>query len=58
MSVPDIISMISSVGFPIVACIFLGYYIMKRVDKMGEVVDNNTKAIMLLVNELNRGDKE
>lgn len=52
MTGTEIVNLITNVGFPISGCIFLGFYIMKRVDKMGEVVDNNTKAIMLLVSEL------
>lgn len=56
MNSVDIISLVSSLGFPIVMCGGLCWYIVKRQDKMNEVIDNNTKAIMLLVNELD-GDK-
>ena len=52
MSGVDIISLISSVGFPIVACLGMGWYIVKKMDKMSEVVDNNTKALLMIANDL------
>ena len=52
MTTADIISLVSSLGFPICACIALGYYIVKKMDKLTECIDNNTKAIMLLAHQV------
>lgn len=52
MSVADIVQLISSLGFPIVACLCLGWYIVKKMDKMSEVIDNNTKALIMIANDL------
>lgn len=54
-----IITLISSVGFPIVACIGCGWYINKKdtqhkeeVDKFAEALNNNTLVIQKLVDKL------
>ena len=52
MSVADIIQIISSLGFPIVACLGLGWYIVKKMDKMSDVIDNNTKALIMISQDL------
>lgn len=45
-------SSISSVGFPIFACIYMGYYITKiqlsnndTINKLASIVENNTNAL-------------
>lgn len=47
----DIVQLISSLGFPIVGCLALGWYIVKKQDEMQKVIDNNTKALMMLVSK-------
>lgn len=58
MSVADIIQIISSLGFPIVACLGLGWYIVKKMDKMSDVIDNNTKALIMISQDLKDHRKE
>lgn len=59
MDVNVIITLISSVGFPIVACIGCGWYINKKdsqhkeeVDKFADALNNNTLVIQKLVDKL------
>lgn len=54
-----IITLVSSVGFPIVACIGCGWYINKKdtqhkeeVDKFADALNNNTIVIQKLVDKL------
>lgn len=54
-----IITLVSSVGFPIVACIGCGWYINKKdtqhkeeVDKFADALNNNTLVIQKLVDKL------
>lgn len=54
----DIIQAISSVGFPICGCLLMGYFIWKKMEKLEDIVDNNTKAMIALVTELRRGSKD
>lgn len=65
MDVNTIITLISSVGFPIVACIGCGWYINKKdsqhkeeSDKFAEALNNNTLVIQKLVDKLDnlKGD--
>ena len=48
----DIVQLISSLGFPIVACLCLGWYIVKKMDKMSEVIENNTKALIMIAQDI------
>lgn len=59
MDVNVIITLVSSVGFPIVACIGCGWYINKKdtqhkeeVDKFADALNNNTIVIQKLVDKL------
>ena len=67
MTVNEIISIISSVGFPIVACVGLGIYVKKQTDlyredvkdiqrehkeEISEALNNNTLALQKLVDRL------
>lgn len=72
MDVNAIITMIGSLGFPIVACIGMAYFFAKandnyrldmkeaserhknEIDKMSEAINNNTKAIELLIQKLTK----
>lgn len=59
MDVNTIIQIISTLGFPIVCCGFLGWYIVRTTDahksesdKMIEAIHNNTIVIQKLVDKL------
>lgn len=48
----DIITAISTVGFPIVACLGLGYFCYTITNKMLEVIQTNTEALASMKEEL------
>ncbi len=70
MDANTIITMIGSLGFPIVACIGIAYFFAKandnyrmdmkeasvrhkeEIDKMSEAINNNTKALELLIQKI------
>ena len=74
MDVNSLITLIGSLGFPIVACVGIAYFFAKtndnyrndmkeasarhsaEIDKLSEAVNNNTKAIELLIQKIG-GDK-
>ena len=45
----EIASVIASVGFPIVACIGLAFYINKQLENFRKAIENNTLAISALL---------
>lgn len=51
----EIVTVISSVGFPIVACIGCGYYINSTIKEMMKVVQDNTITIQRLIDKLDKG---
>ncbi len=64
MDVNTIITAIGSLGFPIVACVLLGYMFLKFTDNyrsdiksITEIVNNNTIALNKLVDKLDKEDK-
>ena len=48
----EIITSISTVGFPIVAAITVGYYCKTLIDKVLSVVDRNTEALSKVLQAL------
>lgn len=61
MELPEIINFISSVGFPIVMCIFFFLYIREmntqhndEMNKMAEAINNNTLTMQKLVDKLDK----
>lgn len=50
----DVVQLISTVGFPIAACLGMGWYISKTQENLRRVVEENTKAVLLLTERLNR----
>lgn len=57
----DIIAMISSLGFPIVAAVGMGWYVNKLTDKhekeikdLASVIESNTRAIEKLARKLDK----
>ena len=45
MTINDVISVISTCGFPIFACVYLARSQAKQLEKLSEVVNQNTQAI-------------
>lgn len=41
----EIVSIISSVGFPIVACCAMGWFIANKIDKLTEAITENNHII-------------
>lgn len=65
MDFNTIIAAIGSLGFPIVACVLMGWMFMKftenyrsDIKSMTEIVNNNTMAIQRLVDKLDKEDKD
>lgn len=65
MDVNTVVTLISSLGFPIVACVALGWYITsevrnlrkehsEEVSKMTEAINNNTLVIQRLCDKLDK----
>ena len=70
MDANTIITMVGSLGFPIVACIGMAWFFAKandnyrldlkesaerhkvEIDKMSEAINNNTKALELLISKM------
>lgn len=66
MDFSSISALISSVGFPIAACIYMAFSQRKSedryredIDKMRDTVDNNTRIMIKICDKLNvKDDKE
>lgn len=54
MKMNDLIQAVSSVGFPIVMCGVLCFYIFKIQTKLIESIDNNTKTISEIAIAINK----
>lgn len=65
MDVNSVITIISTVGFPIAVCLILFFYIYKRqektdetISKLTETINNNTLVIQRLIDKLDNGGDE
>ncbi len=65
MDVATITSLISSVGFPIVCCIFMAKYITtmnnqfnEELDKLRTALENNTKVMTRICEKLDINEEE
>lgn len=65
MDFNTIITAIGSLGFPIVACILMGYIFIKFTDNyradiksMTEIVNNNTIALNKLIDKLDKESRD
>lgn len=63
MSVQDVTTIVSTVGFPIAMCLILFWYIYQQqkahkeeASKMSEALNNNTLVMQKLVDKLTGGD--
>ena len=54
----DLVTVISTVGFPIAACIALGWYVSKQLEKFRDTVDNNTRALIELLAYFKKGGSQ
>lgn len=59
MGVEDILAIISTVGFPILCCIYMAWYINKMDEQYKEsqnqltgIIENNTKVMTQLIDKL------
>ena len=64
MDIATITTLIGSLGFPIVCCFVMWWYINKtseqhkeEMDKMSEAINNNTNVMNQLIAELRKGEK-
>lgn len=57
MNLTDIVTIIGSVGFPIVACCGMGWYINNTMQKFTDIMQKNTTALEKLLTVL-RKDEE
>lgn len=48
MDINAISQFVSTIGFPVLACLGLGWYINKITDNMQKTVEENTKAVTSL----------
>lgn len=52
----EIMTAITTVGFPIVMCLVEAWYIVSRADKTTEVLEQNTKALERISTIIDGGD--
>lgn len=57
MTVADITQLVTAVGFPIVACVALFWYINTTQKEMLDALDNNTNVIAQVLEHLRKEDK-
>ena len=50
----QVITAISTVGFPIVACGALFWYIQNKMDKMADIISGNTAVMAKLLERLDK----
>lgn len=56
MELTDILTAISTVGFPIAACIGLFWMINKSVKEMTAAINNNTQVILRMTERMDRNE--
>lgn len=54
----DVVSAISTMGFPIVMCLVLSYYIKEEVSNLRETINNNTIVITKLLERIDIRNEE
>lgn len=57
MDINTITAFISSIGFPIVACVALYIMNTQQISKLTNIIDNNTKIMEELKDLIKRGNK-
>ena len=56
MNLSDIVTLIGSVGFPIVACCGMGWYINNTMQKFTDTMQKNTTALEKLLTVLRKDE--
>ena len=56
MNLSDVVTLIGSVGFPIVACCGMGWYINNTMQKFTDTMQKNTTALEKLLTVLRKGE--
>ena len=58
MNLSDIVTIIGSVGFPIVACCGMGWYINNTMQKFTDTMQKNTTALEKLLTVLRKDEEK
>lgn len=58
MELEDIVQVISTVGFPIVCCVALGYFIVNELKELRTAINNNTLVIQKLLDKLDADEEK
>lgn len=58
MNYEQIVTLIGSLGFPIVVCFILFWFINKTIEEVKDTVDNNTRMVEKLLDKINKEGKE
>lgn len=56
MEITEIMKLISSYGFPIVACIALFLFNSRTINELKATIDNNTQVMLRLVEKMKKED--
>lgn len=56
MEITEIMKLISSYGFPIVACIALFLFNSRTINELKSTIDNNTQVMLRLVEKMKKED--
>lgn len=57
MEVETVVSLVSSVGFPIVCCVFMWQYINSTLKDFTKTMNENTKMLAKLCEKIEEGKK-
>ena len=58
MEITEIMKLISSYGFPIVACVALFLFNSRTINELKATIDNNTQVMLRLVEKMKKEDSE
>lgn len=54
----EIVNAVSILGFPVFMCLLEFWFIVKKTDETNNIIENNTRAILLLTQQLERNDNK
>lgn len=58
MEITEIMKLISSYGFPIVACVALFLFNSRTINELKATIDNNTQVMLRLVEKMKKEDNK
>ena len=58
MEITEIMKLISSYGFPIVACVALFLFKSRTINELKATIDNNTQVMLRLVEKMKKEDNK